>query len=71
MDELVAVEASTRHDYMAHMALGEDEPRPTSNKREQKRRLAKRAKLKALIQRKDDFLLVDFLKRVSHVKGFL
>ncbi len=27
-DELIAMEASARHDYQAYMALGADEPRP-------------------------------------------
>jgi hypothetical protein len=70
MDEIIAVEAGTRHEYQAHMALGEDEPRPSQNKSEQRKRLAKRAKLKAIVQRREDYLLVDYLKRISHLKGY-
>jgi hypothetical protein len=52
MDELRrSVEASTRHDYQAYMALGADKPRPNKNKKEYPKRQAKRDKLKALVER--------------------
>ncbi len=71
MDELMSVEASTRHDYQAYMALGADEPRPNKNKKEYPKRQAKRDKLKALVERREDNLLVEYLKCVSHLKGYL
>ncbi len=70
-DELIAMEASARHDYQAYMALGADEPRPAYGRSRQAVREKKREQLKALILRRDEYFLVDFLKRVTHVHGHL
>jgi hypothetical protein len=70
-DELIAMEASARHDYQAYMALGADEPRPAYGRSRQEKREKKREQLKSIIMRREDYLLVDFLKRVTHVNGHL
>jgi hypothetical protein len=62
---------STRHDYEANLAVEDAAARPGSSRCQKEARKLKRDELKTIVERKDEFPMIEYLKRVTFHQGYL